>query len=795
MDFEKLGAFYLGKNFDIGTATLSEQFTLYESKHLTTHAVIIGMTGSGKTGLGIGLLEEALVDNIPVIAIDPKGDLANLLLTFPNLASTEFEPWVNTDAAAQTGKSTADFAALQAGTWQKGLSDWGMDAPRIQKMRSSIDFTVYTPGSNAGIPVSVLKSFDAPATTILEDSDALREKIQSTTTGLLGLLDIDADPIRSREHIFISSIFSAVWLEGKNLDLGGLIEKIQNPPFEKVGVMNLESFYPSEDRFELAMSINNLLASPGFAAWMEGEPMDVKNFLWTTSGKPRCSVFSIAHLSDSERMFFVSSLLNATLSWMRQQSGTPSLRAIFYMDEIFGYFPPNGNPPSKTPMLTLLKQARAFGLGMVLSTQNPVDLDYKGLSNTGTWFIGRLQTENDKARVLEALSSAGGSSNTNLDKMLSSLGKRVFLMHNTNNAKPIVFQTRWTMSYLAGPVTLEQIKVLMKDKKNQKSVVAANAPMTLKSTSEPVASSRPSLPPSIKQFYLPASGNGVSYYPMLFSSANVRYASTKQKLDVMQAKRYLVAITDAPVPVVWDEAEPLEFDVNALEESGLENASYTELASAASNAKNFDKWQKEFAKWISSSQPLKLFSSAKFKTVSELGETEGDFRTRLSQIAREQRDANAQTIQTKYAPKILKLEQRLQTAKQKQAEQAAQAGQAQLQAALNVGVGILGALFGGGRKTNIISKVGTGMRGAGIAFKEGQDVSRAAESAEGIQAELLELQNELQAELEAVSAVDPNEPLETIEVKAKTADVSVELVALVWTPYTRDDKGRLTPAW
>jgi hypothetical protein len=794
MDFEKLGAFYLGKNFDTGSATLSEQFTLYESKHLTTHAVIIGMTGSGKTGLGIGLLEEALVDNIPVIAIDPKGDLSNLLLSFTNLSPAEFEPWVNPDAAAQAGQSVPDFAAIQAQTWSKGLADWGQDAARIAKMRASIDFSIYTPGSNAGIPVSVLKSFDAPSTAVLEDSDALREKIQSTTTGLLGLLGIDADPIRSKEHIFISSILSATWLEGKNLDLGGLIEKIQNPPFEKVGVMNLESFYPAKDRFELAMSINNLLASPGFAAWMEGEPLDVKNFLWTAEGKPRCSVFSIAHLSDAERMFFVSSLLNATLSWMRQQSGTPSLRAIFYMDEIFGYFPPNGNPPSKTPMLTLLKQARAFGLGMVLSTQNPVDLDYKGLSNTGTWFIGRLQTENDKVRVLEALSSAGGSSNTDLDKMLSSLGKRVFLMHNTNNAKPIVFQTRWTMSYLAGPVTLEQIKVLMKDKKNNKTTLGIKSTEAVRQTT-PAKETRPSLPPTIKQFYLPSSGEGITYHPMLFASANVRYASAKQKLDVMQGKRYLVPITDSPVPVVWDEAETLDFDVNSLEQTGLETAAYAELASAASNAKNYDKWQKEFAKWISSSQALTLFSSSKFKTNSELDETEGDFRTRLTQIAREQRDAGADAIQMKYAPKITKLELRLQTVTAKQAEQAAQAQQAQLQAALNVGAGILGALFGGGRKTNVIAKVGSGMRGASKAFKEGQDVSRAAESVEGVQAELQELQAELAAELEQISAVDPNEPLETLEVKAKAADVSIELVALVWTPYSRDDKGRLTPAW
>jgi Sec-independent protein translocase protein TatA len=350
------------------------------------------------------------------------------------------------------------------------------------------------------------------------------------------------------------------------------------------------------------------------------------------------------------------------------------------------------------------------------------------------------------------------------------------------------------MSYLAGPVTLEQIKTLMRDKKNQKSNLVADAPMTLKSAPEPVPS-RPSLPPNIKQFYLPAGGQGITYYPMLFASANVRYASTKQKLDVMQSKRYLVSITDAPVPVVWDEAESLEFEVNALEESGLENASYAELATAANNAKNYDKWQKEFTKWISSSQALQLFSSSKFKAISELGESEGDFRTRLTQVAREQRDVGSAEIQAKYVPKIQKLEQRLQTVKGKQAEQAAQASQAQLQAALNVGAGILGALFGGGRKTNVIAKVGSGMRGASKAFKEGQDVTRAAESVEGVQAELAELQAELQAELEGISAVDPNEPLETIEIKAKATDVSVELVALVWTPYTRDDKGRLTPAW
>jgi hypothetical protein len=791
MDFEKLGAFYIGKNFDTTSATVSEQFTLYESKNLTTHAVIIGMTGSGKTGLGIGLLEEALVDNIPVIAIDPKGDLSNLLLSFPNLAPSEFEPWINPDAAAQAGQSVSEFAAAQAALWTKGLSDWGQDSSRIQKMRSSVEFSVYTPGSSAGRQVSVLKSFDAPSSVVLEDADALRECIQSTATALLGLLGITADPIRSREHILISNVLNTTWKDGKNLDLGGMIAQIQDPPFEKVGVMDIDSFYPAKERFELSMSINNLLASPGFASWMDGEPLEVKNFLWTAEGKPRLSVFSISHLSDSERMFFVSSLLNAVLSWVRQQSGTPSLRAVLYMDEIFGFFPPNGNPPSKTPMLTLLKQARAFGLGLVLATQNPVDLDYKGLSNTGTWFIGRLQTENDKSRVIEALSSAGGSP-AEIEKMLSSLGKRVFLLHSINAQKPITFQTRWTMSYLAGPVTLEQIKTLMKSQKRAPSVgVQRAAPAPTNST----VSSRPSLPPSIKQYFLPSSSQEIVYHPMLFVSAKVRYTNTKQKLDLLHPKQFLASITDDPVPVVWDDAEAVVFDANGLEAQPLEHVGFAELPSNASNPKNFDKWQKDFTKWVAATQPLSLFSSAKYKAMSEPGETQADFRIRLSQLAREQRDVATAKLEQQYAPKLQKLEQRVLLAKQKQAEQAAQAQQAQLQAVLNVGAGVLGALFGGGRKSSIVAKVGTGMRGASKAYKEGQDVGRAAETVEELQAELEALQAELHQALEGASAVDPNEPLEMVDIKAKTADVSIEVFVLAWVPYSRDPKGRLTPTW
>ena len=462
-DYEKLGVFYLGKAFDMNSGKLGEELILYDSKDLTTHAVIIGMTGSGKTGLALGLLEEALIDNIPVIAIDPKGDLPNLLLTFPNLAAEEFLPWVDEQEALAAGLTRPRFAAKQAEVWRKGLADWGQGPERIARLRGAAELAVYTPGSRSGLPVNALGSFAPPPASVMEDRDLVRERVQSTTTSLLALAGIEADPISSREHILVANLFNAAWSEGKGLDLPSLVRAIQEPPFARVGVMDLDSFYPSKERFQLAMRFNNLLAAPGFEAWLEGEPMDIGRLLFTAEGRPRASIFTISHLGEAERMFFVSNLLNEILAWVRTQPGTSSLRAVLYMDEIFGFFPPVKNPPSKQPLLTLLKQARAYGLGVVLATQNPVDLDYKGLANTGTWFIGRLQTEGDKQRVMAGLEGAAGGGSFDsgrMERILAGLGKRVFLMNNVHENTPVTFQTRWTLSYLRGPMTREHIKAL-----------------------------------------------------------------------------------------------------------------------------------------------------------------------------------------------------------------------------------------------------------------------------------------------------------------------------------------------
>src|SRR5689334_2777655 len=452
-DIEQLGVFYLGRESDPSGKQLGDA-VLYDSRDLVTHALCVGMTGSGKTGLCLSIVEEAAIDRVPVIAIDPKGDLGNLLLTFPRLAAEDFRPWIDEEDARRAGLTPDAYAAQQAELWKKGLADWGEDGARIERLRAAADFAIYTPGSRAGLPLSIMSSFAAPPDAIRDDAEALNERAATTATSVLTLAGANAEP-RGREHTFVSTLLVDAWRQGKDLDLPSIIAGLQKPPFARVGVIDVESFYPEKERFALAMQLNTLLASPGFESWLEGDPLDPGRLLYGEAGKPRVSIISIAHLGDAERMFVVSLLLNQVVGWMRTQSGTSSLRAIIYMDEIAGYFPPVAAPPAKAPLLTLLKQARAFGVGMLLATQNTADLDYKGLANAGTWFLGRLQTERDKARVLDGLEGAGTAAidRAALDRTLSALGKRVFLLHDVHQPQPHTFQTRWSMSYLRGPLS------------------------------------------------------------------------------------------------------------------------------------------------------------------------------------------------------------------------------------------------------------------------------------------------------------------------------------------------------
>ena len=809
-NYEKLGAFYLGRIYDIKTAKTKDDLLLYDSKDLTTHAVCLGMTGSGKTGLCVSLIEEAAIDGIPSILIDPKGDLGNLLLTFPQLRTEDFLPWINRDEASKKGLSAEEYASKQAAMWKKGIGSWGQDGDRIQRFKDAADVEIYTPGSNAGIPVSILKSFAAPDASILDDNDLLQERISTTVSSLLGLIGIDADPIRSKEHILLSTILDRAWRQNEDLDFTSLIQQVQTPPIKMVGVLDIESFYPAKERFDLVMALNNIIASPGFSTWLKGVPLDIGNILYTPSGKPRIAIFSIAHLSDPERMFFVALLMNQIQSWMRGLSGTTSLRALVYMDEIFGYLPPTSNPPSKKPILTMLKQARAFGVGLVLATQNPVDLDYKALSNAGTWFIGRLQTERDKARLLDGLDSVSSGSNKKfnrkeISKIISSLDSRVFLLNNTHEDAPEIFHTRWVLSYLRGPITRDQIKTLMAPIKKRLNLRAKPSPKDAPQALAPATanSKEPQLPPAIQKFYIPVRGtppieSKLFYKPSLLGAANILFSDARKKIDFSRDAVYATPITDNAISVVWSDASIIDIPANDLEKRPEKNALFGELPPSASKSKNYTTWEKELGKWLYGNQRLELLRSTSLKEISAPGESERDFRIRMQQKSRENRDDDVETLRKKYTKKITTLQERLRKENATVEKQSEQAKNAKLNTTLSIGATLLGAFTG--RKmfsqTNI-NKAKSAMRASGKASDESKDVERAVETANAINQQLIDLEAEFTTETASRQAKNDlmTEELETILIKPRKSDLTIQLLSLAWVPYWKDTQGNITPAW
>ncbi|GAB4362573.1 MAG: ATP-binding protein [Deltaproteobacteria bacterium] len=804
-EFEKLGVFYLGREVDPADGARKENLLLYDSRDLVTHAVCVGMTGSGKTGLCIGLLEEAAIDGIPAIVVDPKGDLANLLLTFPDLAPEDFLPWINRDDARRKGLSPEEYAKAQADLWRKGLAEWGQDGERIRRLRESAEFALYTPGGSAGLPVSVLRSFAPPDKAFREDADLLRERVGTTVTGLLGLLGIEADPVRSREHILLSTLLDAAWREGRETNLPALIQAIQSPPVSRIGVFDLESFYPAKERFALAMQLNNLLAAPGFGAWMEGEPLEIDRMLHTPEGKPRVAIFSIAHLSDPERMFFVSLLLTQLLGWMRAQPGTTSLRALFYMDEIFGYFPPVANPPSKAPLLTLLKQARAFGLGVVLATQNPVDLDYKGLSNTGTWFIGRLQTERDKERILEGLEGAAAGQGGRFDRkrtgeLLAGLKSRVFLMNNVHEDGPVLFETRWVLSYLRGPIGREEIRTLTEGKAATPPPPAAVPEAPRRSSAEP--SARPVLPPSVPQLFLPAKGSPpagcrLGYEPMLIAAGTVYYGDRKAGISTEETVVRLAEFPAGPGGIDWEEGTPVPLAPEDLRREPEEGASFGRPPSEAGVQKNYDEWGSGFRDWIYRRKGLSLLRSPSLSLLSSPGESERDFRIRLRQASREARDRELERLRKEYARPAAALEEKIRRARMAVEREQEQAKQQKLQTAISFGATLLSALMG--RKAvsmSTIGRAGTTASRAGRVLKESRDVATASENLAELERRLAELNAKLEEETARIREMDPaEEPLDTVSLRPKKQDIRVSLVALCWAPVWRDDRGGIRSAW
>ncbi len=715
--------FYLGRHLENPQAEPGDKPLFYNPADLTTHAIVTGMTGSGKTGLCVTLLEEAALQNVPALIIDPKGDLTNLLLHFPDLAPQDFEPWLDPESARRAGVSVEQTAIQTAQTWKDGLAKWGMDANRVRALKNAAEFAVYTPGSDAGIPVSVLSSLAVPDLDWRENREILREKISSTVTALLGLIgESDIDPLRSREHILLSHIFENAWSKGKSLDLTELILQTQNPPFDKLGALPLDTFFPAKARTSLVMQLNAILASPSFETWREGQALDIPDLLYTPDGRPRHSVFYLAHLSETERMFFITLLLASVETWMRTQGGTNSLRALLYMDEIFGYLPPQKNPPSKQPLLRMLKQARAFGVGLVLATQNPVDVDYKALSNAGSWFIGKLQTERDKERLLEGLDSATGTLNrAAYAKLISSLGKRAFILHNVHNKQPALFRTRWAMNYLAGPMTRTQIPALNElagagwDLVDD-DVMAASAPQTVsqpKSVDVPQASAtetlasyqpvsvngasrrrperkrvarphdgststRPAIPASVGEFFLPfnlslmeafelarrpmgadAEQVGMLYRPTLLAAASVRFLNRKYGVDSEAARALLVQNPDPRGVVRWDDYAGQSVDVDALAKVPAPQSRFVSLDAPFSESKLMTALKRDFRDWIYRTVSVTARANDVLKVYAGPDISKSEFMRACSDAARDKRDAEINKVSAQYERKLDTLENRL----------------------------------------------------------------------------------------------------------------------------------------
>ena len=798
-DIEQLGVFYLGRHYDMATQTRREEPILYNANHLVTHALCVGMTGSGKTGLCISLLEEAAIDGIPAIVIDPKGDLGNLALAFPNLLPTDFAPWIDEQEAARKNVTVGELAASTAAAWRAGLAEWGQGPERIARLRDACEIAIYTPGSTAGRPVSIVGSLAAPPQNVLDDDELLRERVDTTVTGLLGLVGVSADPLQSREHVLLATILEAEWRAGRAIDLPGLVALVQNPGIERVGVLDLETFFSSKDRFSLVMSLNNVLAAPSFAAWLSGDPLDVQSMLYTKAGKPKISIVSIAHLDDASRMFFVSLLLEHMLGWVRQQSGTSSLRALLYMDEIFGYFPPVANPPSKRPLLTLLKQARAFGVGVVLATQNPVDLDYKGLANCGTWMIGRLQAERDKLRVLDGLE--GAASGTTFDRAalettLSGLGNRVFLLHDVHAGAPVTFQTRWALSYLRGPLTRSQLKTLNATLTQDAPAVPAPGAPANTPTSAATGTPRPAVPPDVPQHFLPvrtAQVGELFYMPMLYGAARVGFVDAKKNIDVSRDVSFLTPITDGAVGATWDHADAAWVAAGELARDPAGAASYATLPGVATRAKQYAGWTKALATWLCESQRLEMMRSPSSELLSVPGEDEVSFRMRVTHARREERDLAVVKLREKYAPKVAALDERIRRGEDAISRELAEVSAANTQTAISIGSAILG-VFGGSSATG---RAATAARGAARARKQATDVERARAAVDELRAKRAGLVAEVEAKAQTLSAsMDPSrEALEIVAVKPKKAAVTVQLVSLAWAPFWRSPEGAIIPAW
>ena len=775
--------FFLGRHYNLKKGEITQEAFYYQPSDLTSHALITGMTGSGKTGLGIILIEEAALQGIPAILVDPKGDLTNLLLTFPDLAPQDFEPWIDANTAKRESKSIAEMAESTALLWKKGLADWGIGSKELSQLKAAADRVVYTPGSSAGMPISIMTSFEAPNIPWKENEEILREKISALVTALLTLIGLkDIDSLNSREHILLSNIIEYNWKKGSKLDLGQLILQTQDPPLDKLGAFSLNDFIPKKERINLAILLNNLLASPSFQSWIEGQPLDIQSMLYTEDGRPRQSIFYLSHLADTERMFFITLLYSAIESWMRKQAGSSELRALIYFDEIHGYLPPIANPPSKPLIIRLLKTARAFGIGLVLATQNPVDVDYKALSNAGTWMIGRLQTDQDKQRLLDGLESAaeGGIQRSEYDKLISSLGKRVFLCHNVYEKEPSIFQTRFAMSYLAGPLTITQIPQLNAlvgvSAESIKSKSKGSIPLPTAQEKGAISATKPALH-GINEFFLPAKEddqNGI-FSPSLLAQAEVRYLRAKPPMDYTQT---ITAVVENPDENRQDWGQYLleGFDASSLLRTPQEGLKFMHMPEFMTIASWFSSQEKAFEQWIYETNTITISINNHLSLASNPEISSEEFHSICKEVSKKKGEEEFSKLEGKYGSKKTALEKKIASQKLKIEKYRKDLASRGLDTALNVGSKVLDALAG--RRIRSSSSITKGRMTADARAR----LKEAESLLENYEEELRGLDEELEEEKKALMNkwMDLAEDISIIKIKPTKQDIRITHIGILW---------------
>lgn len=795
-----MGELFLGGDVDPSTHDRTGDEIRIDTDKFTTHGVIVGMTGSGKTGLGVVLLEEALSSGLPALVIDPKGDLTNLCLTFPSLSPTEFRPWVDEAQAKAAGVSADEFAQQQSELWTKGLLGWGYTTQNIADLRSTTDFTIYTPGSQSGVPVNIVGSLQVPDD--MSDAEIVGDEIEGYVSGLLGLVGIEADPLSSREHILLSNLIHHSWTAGKALDLPTLVGLVGNPPIRKLGVFELDQFFPPADRMKLAMQLNGLLASPSFAAWAEGPALDIQSMLYTPDGAPRCAIVTTAHLSDEERQFVTSLVLTKLVTWMRRQSGTTDLRAMLYMDEVAGYLPPTADPPTKKPIMTLMKQARAFGVGVVLSTQNPVDIDYKALSNAGTWMIGRLSTERDKARLLEGLRSAAGSVDIDaVDDTISGLGKREFVLRAPGQDGTSVFTTRWAMSYLRGPMTRDQISELMVA---ERAAVADAAPTVVAGADAGAPTAPADDLGDDETTVMPEIADGVpvrwidTAAPWLDSAggdsrgsrldaaivARVQLRYDESKADLVHDEEFECVITPIGDTVDVSRTLAVDYDDRDLKTDPIDGAVYRMTGAKLKNKTFFSGVERDLRDHLVRSMNIEVPANPSLKLYGRPGETAETFAVRCGRAADELADADIAKLRDKYEVKVTRLRDQIGAAEDRVDVLQEEASSKRNSELLSTAGSVLGGLLGGSSRGGLLGKLGTaaGRRGRTNASKERVDA--AENKVERLQANLEELEAELAEDVTEIDAkwLDAAADVETLRVPLEKTDVKVTQLVLAWMP-------------